>query len=206
VHGIIRRASSFNTARIDQLYQDPHEPDRRLFLHYGDLGDRTELRRVREKVRPGEVYPRNPDAVSQLAVRWMAVNYRDADYLFVRNGMLFNHESPRRGEPFVSPKITPAPGGIKLGLQSERFFSGLRERVRHRSTRRAGVSLRSRGSRLWQRGTRGGSLPTSARRGRSSTRARTISYQSGLPGPRGPPNISPCSLPKSQVRSSFVMS
>jgi GDPmannose 4,6-dehydratase len=197
VHGIIRRASSFNTGRIDHLYQDPHDPDARLFLHYGDLGDGTALRRVLEQVRPDEVYhlgaqshvkvsfeepehtadvvalgalrifesvrdyvhrtgqrvriyqagsaemygatpppqregspfyPRNPYAVSKVAAHWMAVNYREAYGIFVCNGILFNHESPRRGETFVSRKITRAVGRIKLSLQSKLFLGNLEAR------------------------------------------------------------------------------
>ncbi len=186
VHGIIRRASSFNTDRIDHLYEDPHERHARLFLHYGDLTDTSVLRRILEKVRPDELYhlgaqshvrvsfeepvytaeavamgtlrlleairdyvdatgadlrfynacssemfgaspppqneatpfyPRSPYGVSKLAGHWYAVNYREAYGLFVCNGILFNHESPRRGETFVTRKVTRAVGRIALGLQ-----------------------------------------------------------------------------------------
>jgi GDPmannose 4,6-dehydratase len=194
VHGIIRRASSFNTDRLDHLYQDPHEPDRHLVLHYGDLADGTVLRRVLERARPDEVYnlgaqshvkvsfeepeytadvvalgtlrllesirdhqdragrqvriyqagssemygatpppqdestpfyPRSPYAVSKVAAHWYGVNYREAYGLFLCNGILFNHESPRRGETFVTRKVTRAVGRIAEGLQSELFLGNL---------------------------------------------------------------------------------
>ena len=194
VHGIIRRASSFNTDRIDHIYQDPHERGRRLVLHYGDLTDATVLRRVVEKAKPQEVYnlgaqshvkvsfeepehtadvvamgtlrlldcvrdyqertgetvrfyqagssemygatpppqdettpfyPRSPYAVSKVAAHWYGVNYREAYDLFLCNGLLFNHESPRRGETFVTRKITRAVGRIAEGLQSELFLGNL---------------------------------------------------------------------------------
>jgi GDPmannose 4,6-dehydratase len=194
VHGMIRRASSFNTERLDHLYQDPHEPDRRLILHYGDLADGTVLRRVLERARPDEVYnlgaqshvrvsfeepeytadiiavgtlrllesvrdhqdrtgrqvrlyqagssemygatpppqneatafyPRSPYAASKVAAHWYAVNYREAYGLFVCNGILFNHESPRRGETFVTRKVTRAVGRIAEGLQGELFLGNL---------------------------------------------------------------------------------
>src|SRR5579885_2872814 len=185
VHGMLRRASSFNTDRIDHLYHDPHVTGANLALHYGDLSDATALRRVLEKVQPDEVYnlgaqshvkvsfevpeytadidalgtlrllealrdhiahsgrpvrfyqagssemfggarppqnektpfePRSPYAVSKVAAHWYAVNYREAYGLFICNGILFNHESPRRGETFVSRKVTRAVGRIKEGL------------------------------------------------------------------------------------------
>jgi GDPmannose 4,6-dehydratase len=194
VHGIIRRASSFNTERIDHLYLDPHDPQSRLKLHYGDLSDGTGLRRILETVRPQEVYnlgaqshvkvsfeapeytadivasgtlrlleavrdyvqnsgtptrvyqagssemfgaapppqseqtpfyPRSPYAASKLAGYWYAVNYREAYQLFVANGILFNHESPRRGETFVTRKITRAVGRIKHGLQNKLYLGNL---------------------------------------------------------------------------------
>jgi GDPmannose 4,6-dehydratase len=194
VHGIIRRASSFNTERIDHLYLDPHDPQSRLKLHYGDLSDGTGLRRILETVRPQEVYnlgaqshvkvsfeapeytadivasgtlrlleavrdyvqnsgmpariyqagssemfgaaappqsertpfyPRSPYAASKLAGYWYAVNYREAYNLFVANGILFNHESPRRGETFVTRKITRAVGRIKHGLQQKLYLGNL---------------------------------------------------------------------------------
>ena len=186
VHGTIRRASSFNTDRIDHLYADPTVYGSRLFLHYGDLGDGTVMRRTIEHVRPDEIYnlaaqshvrvsfeepkhtadvgalgtlrllesvrdfgertgtmprfyqagssemfgatrppqsestpfyPRSPYAVGKLAAHWFAVNYREAYGMFVCNGILFNHESERRGETFVTRKVTRAVGRIKLGLQ-----------------------------------------------------------------------------------------
>jgi len=194
VHGIIRRASTFNTDRIDHLYKDPHDPDARLFLHYGDLTDGTGLRRILEKVQPDEIYnlgaqshvkvsfeqpeytadvvaagtlrllealrdymqvsgkavrfyqagssemfgaapppqsektpfyPRSPYAVAKVAAYWYAVNYREAYGMFIANGILFNHESPRRGETFVTRKITRAAGRIKLGLQKKLYLGNL---------------------------------------------------------------------------------
>lgn len=194
VHGIIRRASLFNTDRIDHLYKDPHDPEARMFLHYGDLSDATNLRRILEKVRPDEVYnlgaqshvkvsfeepeytadivatgtlrlleairdyaervgkevrvyqagssemfgaspppqneetkfhPRSPYAVSKVAAYWFAVNYREAYGMFISNGILFNHESPRRGETFVTRKITRAVGRIKMGLQKKLYLGNL---------------------------------------------------------------------------------
>jgi len=194
VHGVIRRASTFNTDRIDGLYQDPHDLDRRMFLHYGDLSDGTCLRRLTELVQPDEIYnlgaqshvrvsfdqpeytadvvamgtlrlleclrdyvansgkqvrfyqagssemygsaappqdestvfcPRSPYAVSKLAAHHYAVNYRDAYGLFICNGILFNHESPRRGETFVTRKITRAVGRMKMGLQDKVFLGNL---------------------------------------------------------------------------------
>ena len=194
VHGIIRRASSFNTDRIDHLYEDPHEEDRRLILHYGELSDATVLRRVLEKACPHELYnlaaqshvkvsfeepeytadivamgalrlldsvrdyqertgeeirvyqagssemfgaapppqnedtpfyPRSPYAVSKVAAHWYGVNYREAYDLFLCNGILFNHESPRRGETFVTRKITRAVGRIAEGLQENLYLGNL---------------------------------------------------------------------------------
>ena len=194
VHGIVRRASTFNTDRIDQIYQDRHEPGARFFLHYGDLTDGSSLRRILHKVQPDEVYnlgaqshvavsfeqaeysadvaatgtlrlleairdytavtekpvriyqagssemfgaakppqnertpfyPRSPYAVSKLAGYWYCVNYREAYGMFVANGILFNHESPMRGETFVTRKITRAVGRIKIGLQKKLFLGNL---------------------------------------------------------------------------------
>ncbi|GAA6744348.1 GDP-mannose 4,6-dehydratase [Thermus antranikianii] len=194
VHGIIRRASTFNTDRIDHLYKDPHDPEARLFLHYGDLTDGTGLRRILEKVQPDEVYnlaaqshvkvsfeqpeytadvvatgtlrllealrdyikvsgkevriyqagssemfgaspppqnektpfyPRSPYAAAKVAAYWYAVNYREAYGMFICNGILFNHESPRRGETFVTRKITRAVGRIKMGLQEKLYLGNL---------------------------------------------------------------------------------
>lgn len=194
VHGLIRRSSSFNTDRIDHLYQDPHTEDTRLFLYYGDLTDGTALRRILQKVQPDEVYnlgaqshvrvsfdepeytadvvamgtlrlldalrdyqaahgchvrfyqagssemfgaalppqseatpfyPRSPYAASKVVAYWYAVNYREAYGMFIANGILFNHESPRRGETFVTRKITRALGRIKLGLQNQLFLGNL---------------------------------------------------------------------------------
>ena len=194
VHGMLRRASLFNTDRIDHLYHDPHVSGSNLTLHYGDLSDGTALRRVIETVDPDEVYnlgaqshvkvsfdvpeytadvvalgtlrllealrdhvahgggavryyqagssemfgaapppqsertpfyPRSPYAVSKVAAHWYAVNYREAYGLFICNGILFNHESPRRGETFVTRKVTRAVGRIKEGLQDKLFLGNL---------------------------------------------------------------------------------
>jgi GDPmannose 4,6-dehydratase len=191
VHGIKRRASLFNTDRIDHLYRDPHEADVSFRLHYGDLTDATNLIRIVQEIQPDEIYnlaaqshvavsfetpeytanadalgtlrlleairilgmesrtrfyqastselyglvqetpqtertpfyPRSPYAVAKLYGYWIVVNYREAYDLFACNGILFNHESPRRGETFVTRKITRALARIKLGLQ-ERLYLG----------------------------------------------------------------------------------
>jgi GDPmannose 4,6-dehydratase len=185
VHGIKRRASSFNTDRIDHLYQDPHDPEQRFKLHYGDLTDSTNLIRIIQQVQPDEIYnlaamshvavsfeepeytanadgigtlrileairilglekktrfyqastselyglvqetpqkettpfyPRSPYAVAKLYAYWITVNYREAYGMYACNGVLFNHESPLRGETFVTRKITRAIARIALGLQ-----------------------------------------------------------------------------------------
>ncbi len=197
IHGLVRRASLFNTDRIDHLYHDPHISGANLKLHYGDLTDGTALRRVLEQVDPDEVYnlgaqshvkvsfeipeytadvvamgtlrllealrdhtqhggrkiryyqagssemyggaaapqnettpfhPRSPYAVSKVAAHWYGVNYREAYGLFICNGILFNHESPRRGETFVTRKVTRAAGRIKEGLQEKLFLGNLEAR------------------------------------------------------------------------------
>lgn len=191
VYGIIRRSSSFNTARIDQIYEDPHLPEARLRLVYGDLNDASSLNKVLRRVQPDEIYnlgaqshvrvsfdipeytsevtglgtlrlleavretglrprfyqasssemfgkvqeipqrettpfyPRSPYGVAKLYAHWMTVNYREAYGMFACNGILFNHESPRRGETFVSRKITKSAARIKLGLQHELFLGNL---------------------------------------------------------------------------------
>ncbi|MEW6710518.1 MAG: GDP-mannose 4,6-dehydratase [Candidatus Riflebacteria bacterium] len=193
VHGIKRRSSLFNTDRIDHLYQDPHVKDRRLFLHYGDLTDSTNLIRIVQQVRPNEIYnlaaqshvavsfespeytanadgigtlrlleairilglenhtkfyqastselyglvqetpqkettpfyPRSPYAVAKLYAYWITVNYREAYGIFGCNGILFNHESPQRGETFVTRKITRAIARIALGLQDCLYLGNL---------------------------------------------------------------------------------
>lgn len=193
VHGIKRRSSSFNTGRIDHLYQDPHETDVRLHLHYGDMTDATNLIRIMQEVQPDEVYnlaaqshvqvsfetpeytgnadalgtlrlleairllnltgktrfyqastselygkvqeipqsettpfyPRSPYAAAKLYAYWIVVNYREAYGIHANNGILFNHESPIRGETFVTRKITRAVAAIKLGLQDELFLGNL---------------------------------------------------------------------------------
>jgi GDPmannose 4,6-dehydratase len=194
VHGLLRRASNFNTDRIDHLYHDLHVTGPALTLHYGDLTDGTSLRHVLEKVKPDEVYnlgaqshvkvsfevpeytadvvsvgtlrllealreniehgdkrvryyqagssemfgaapppqnestpfhPRSPYAVAKAAAHWYAINYREAYGLFICNGILFNHESPRRGETFVTRKVTRAAARIKEGLQEKLFLGNL---------------------------------------------------------------------------------
>jgi GDPmannose 4,6-dehydratase len=194
VHGIVRRASLFNTDRIDQIYHDPHVGGVKLTLHYGDLADGSALRHVLEQVDPDEIYnlgaqshvrvsfdipeytadidalgtlrllealrdyvrerarpvryyqagssemfgassppqnestpfyPRSPYAVSKVAAHWYCVNYREAYGLFICNGILFNHESPQRGETFVTRKVTRAVGRIKEGLQQKLFLGNL---------------------------------------------------------------------------------
>jgi GDPmannose 4,6-dehydratase len=193
VHGVIRRASTFNTDRIDHLYSDPHESPA-LYLHYGDLSEGGVIRQILEKSEPQEIYnlgaqshvrvsfdqpeytadvvgigtlrlleavreystrsderlkmyqagssemygaapppqdektpfhPRSPYAVSKVAAHWFARNYREAYGLFISNGILFNHESPRRGETFVTRKITRAIGRIKEGLQQTLYLGNL---------------------------------------------------------------------------------
>jgi GDPmannose 4,6-dehydratase len=194
VHGIIRRASTFNTDRLDAAYADPHEQKVRMYLHYGDLSDGTGLRRILEGVKPDEIYnlaaqshvrvsfdqseytadvvatgtlrlleavrdsvkhtaksvrvyqagssemfgaapppqrestpfyPRSPYAASKVAAHWYSVNYREAYGLFISNGILFNHESPRRGETFVTRKITRGLTRIAQGLQEKLFLGNL---------------------------------------------------------------------------------
>ena len=196
VHGMIRRSSSFNTERIDHLYQDPHIMGVRLFLHYGDLSDSVRLTRLLYELKPGEVYhlgaqshvrvsfdmpeytgdvtglgtvrildalreagiqkqvrfyqassselygkvaetpqnertpfqPRSPYGVAKLYAYWITVNYREAYGLHASNGILFNHESPRRGPTFVTRKITQAAARIKLGIQDKLFLGNLEAR------------------------------------------------------------------------------
>jgi GDPmannose 4,6-dehydratase len=190
VHGLIRRSSSFNTGRLDEIYQDPHEGNRRLFLHHGDLSDGVSLVNLLRDINPDEVYnlaaqshvrvsfdqpvftgdvtglasirlleairaarvrtriyqasssemfgatpppqdeltpfyPRSPYGVAKLYAYWATRNYREAYDLFAVNGILFNHESPRRGETFVTRKITRAVARIKAGLQQELFLGNL---------------------------------------------------------------------------------
>jgi GDPmannose 4,6-dehydratase len=195
VHGLIRRASSFNTARIDHLYRDPHESGVQLKLHYGDLADANSLRSILHHVHPDEVYnlgaqshvrvsfdmpiytgdvtamgaarlleeirnyqdatgnevryyqasssemfgkvhetpqsettpfyPRSPYGVAKVHAHWLTVNYREAYGIHASSGILFNHESPRRGETFVTRKITRAVGRIKHGLQDALYLGNL---------------------------------------------------------------------------------
>ena len=190
VHGIIRRASTFNTGRIDHIYVDPHKPGARLFLHYGDLTDAEQINRLIYGIKPLEVYhlgaqshvrvsfempeytgnvsalgttrfleairncgrpirfyqasssemfgsakppqsettpfkPRSPYACAKLYAFWMAKNYREGYGIFASNGILFNHESPRRGETFVTRKITRAIAGILAGKQNKLYLGNL---------------------------------------------------------------------------------
>lgn len=193
VHGIKRRASSFNTGRVDHLYKDPHEKDVRFFMHYGDLTDATNLIRIIQEVQPEEIYnlaaqshvmvsfetpeytanadalgalrileairilklekktrfyqastselfgkvrevpqnentpfyPRSPYGVAKLYSYWITINYREAYGIYACNGILFNHESPIRGETFVTRKITRAMARIKLGLQECLYIGNL---------------------------------------------------------------------------------
>jgi GDPmannose 4,6-dehydratase len=191
VHGIVRRASTFGTERIDHLYLDPHEPDTKLYLHYGDLSDAGALSRLVQEIRPTEVYnlgaqshvfvsfqqplytadvdalgslrlleavrqvgdgvryyqasssemygkvaevpqsektpfhPRSPYGVAKVYAFWQTVNYREAYGMHASNGILFNHESERRGETFVTRKITRAATRIKLGLQDVLYLGNL---------------------------------------------------------------------------------
>jgi GDPmannose 4,6-dehydratase len=190
VYGVIRRSSSFNTGRIDHIYQDPHEGQPRLRLLYGDLNDASSLNKIIRTAQPGEIYhlgaqshvrvsfdvpeytgeitglgtvrlleairetgvktrfyhasssemfgsspppqneqtpfrPRSPYAAAKIYAHWMTVNYREGYGLFACNGILFNHESPRRGETFVTRKITKAAARIKLGRQDKLFLGNL---------------------------------------------------------------------------------
>jgi GDPmannose 4,6-dehydratase len=190
VHGLIRRASTFNTARIDHLYRDPHDPEARLFLHYGDLSDGSRLVTLMSQIAPDEIYhlaaqshvrvsfdepehtgdttglgttrlleavriselpvrfyqasssemfgatpppqdettlfhPRSPYGAAKVYAYWMTRNYREAYGIYAVNGILFNHESPRRGETFVTRKITMAVARIAEGLQDELHLGNL---------------------------------------------------------------------------------
>jgi len=191
VHGIIRRASTFNTERIDHLYQDPHIHGVRLFLHYGDIADSTNLIKLLYRIRPDEIYhlgaqshvrvsfdipeytgdvtglgtirileairetglkakfyqasssemygkaqeipqrettpfyPRSPYGAAKVYSYWLTVNYRESYGMFACNGILFNHESPRRGETFVTRKVTRAASRIKAGLEHKLYLGNL---------------------------------------------------------------------------------
>jgi GDPmannose 4,6-dehydratase len=190
VHGIIRKASTFNTSRIDHLYQDPHEPDRKLFLHYGDITDGSQIARVIRTIEPTEIYnlaaqshvavsfnqpeytgnvdglgvvrlleairdaevdtrlyqagtsemfgdspspqnedtpfrPRSPYAAAKAYAHWMVANYREAYGMFAVNGILFNHEGERRGETFVTRKITRAVAAILAGRQEYLYLGNI---------------------------------------------------------------------------------
>ena len=191
VHGLIRRSSSFNTSRIDHLYQDPHDANVKLFLHYGDLSDGSVLNQLLKRIKPDEVYhlgaqshvrvsfdipeytgdvtalgtvrlldairesgistkfyqassseifgkttqvpqnentpfmPRSTYAISKLYAFWMTRNYREAYNMFASNGILFNHESPRRGQTFVTRKISIGLSKIKLGTEKKLFLGNL---------------------------------------------------------------------------------
>ena len=193
VHGIIRRASTFNTQRIDHLYKDPHDPDAKMHLHYGDLTDGSQIARVIRTIRPTEIYnlgaqshvavsfhqpeytgdvdglgvvrlleairdaeldvrlyqagtsemfgdspppqnetttfrPRSPYAAAKVYAHWLVANYREAYDIYACNGILFNHEGERRGETFVTRKITRAVARIVAGLQSDLFLGNLEAR------------------------------------------------------------------------------
>ena len=190
VHGLIRRASTFNTSRIDHIYEDPHDPNPKLYLHYGDLTDGAGLTNLIREIQPTEIYnlaaqshvmvsftmpqytaqvdavgsvaileairatkrdvrfyqastselfgstpppqnevspfrPRSPYAAAKLMAYWSTVNYREAFGIHATNGILFNHESPRRGETFVTRKITRAVAAIKSGKQKKLFLGNL---------------------------------------------------------------------------------
>lgn len=190
VHGIIRRASTFNTARIDHIYIDPHEPEAKLYLHYGDLSDSEQISHIIYNIRPHEIYhlgaqshvrvsfdipeytgnvtslgttrlleairrsgnnmkfyqasssemfgsspppqneetpfrPRSPYAIAKVSAYWTTVNYREGYNLFACNGILFNHESPRRGETFVTRKISQAIANILAGKQKFIYLGNL---------------------------------------------------------------------------------
>jgi GDPmannose 4,6-dehydratase len=190
VHGVIRRASTFNTSRIDHIYVDPHNPKARLFLHYGDLSDSGQISNLIFNIKPDEVYnfgaqshvrvsfdipeytgevsalgvtrileairrsgnhvkfyqassselfgcspppqdentrfrPRSPYAIAKLYAYWFTVNYREGYNVFASNGILFNHESPRRGETFVTRKITQAIANIVAGKQKNLYLGNL---------------------------------------------------------------------------------
>lgn len=197
VHGIKRRSSSFNTGRIDNIYQDPHEKDLRFILHFGDMTDGTNIIRIVHEIQPDEIYnlaaqshvkvsfdtaeytanadalgtlrllealrimgltaktrfyqassselfgtvteipqsettrfyPRSPYAAAKLYAYWITVNYREAYGIHASNGILFNHESPIRGETFVSRKITRAAAAISLGLQDRLYLGACRTEV-----------------------------------------------------------------------------
>jgi GDPmannose 4,6-dehydratase len=191
VHGIIRRASTFNTARIDHIYVDPHEPEAKLFLHYGDLSDSEQISYIVYNIKPHEIYhlgaqshvrvsfdipeytgnvtalgttrileairrsgnnvkfyqasssemfgsspppqnedtpfrPRSPYAIAKVSAYWTTINYREGYNLFACNGILFNHESPRRGETFVTRKITQAIANILAGKQKVLYLGNLK--------------------------------------------------------------------------------
>ncbi|MGH2731262.1 MAG: GDP-mannose 4,6-dehydratase [Actinomycetota bacterium] len=190
VHGLIRRASSFNTQRLEEIYRDPHESGVRFFMHYGDLSDSGSLVNLIRELEPDEIYhlgaqshvrvsfdipeytadasgmgtvrileavrasgvetrfyqagssemfgstpppqnedtpfhPRSPYGVAKVFAHWMTINYREAHGLFAANGILFNHEAPRRGETFVTRKITRAVARIKVGMQDKLFLGNL---------------------------------------------------------------------------------
>ncbi|KAF9993200.1 hypothetical protein BGZ80_008243, partial [Entomortierella chlamydospora] len=139
VHGIIRRSSSFNTGRIEHLYKDAHE-NPKMRLHHGDLTDSTCLVHIISKASTSELYglvqevpqsettpfyPRSPYGVAKMYAYWITVNYREAYNMYACNGILFNHESPRRGRTFVTRKITCAVASIKLGKQECLYLGNL---------------------------------------------------------------------------------
>ena len=128
VHGVKRRSSSFNSERIDHLYQDPHKPGTNFFLHYGDLTDSTNLIRLVQETPQRETtpfYPRSPYAAAKLYAYWITVNYREAYGMHASNGILFNHEGPTRGETFVTRKITRGVAAIHHGFQKALYMGNL---------------------------------------------------------------------------------
>jgi GDPmannose 4,6-dehydratase len=130
VWGIIRRSSSFNTGRIDAIYQDPHVSDQKLHLVFGDLNDASSSELFGKAVKTPQCettpfYPRSPYAAAKAYAFYIARNYREAYGVFAVNGIFFNHESPRRGETFVTRKITRAAGRIKHGLQDRLYLGNL---------------------------------------------------------------------------------
>jgi GDPmannose 4,6-dehydratase len=125
VHGIKRRSSSFNTARVDHLYQDPHVGNVPFLMHYGDMTDSTNLIRLVQQIGLTEIYPRSPYGVARHYGYLITVNYREACGMFTSNGILFNHESPIRGKNFVTRMITRSVARIEVGLEETLYLGNL---------------------------------------------------------------------------------
>src|SRR5947208_2566416 len=138
VHGLVRRSSTMNRQRIDHIFRGKPHVAERFHLHYADLADASSLSQIMEQVRPDEVYnlgaqshvrvsfdPRSPYSCAKLYAHWQTINYREAYDMFACSGILFNHESPRRGESFVTRKITLGAARIKEGLQKKLVMSNL---------------------------------------------------------------------------------